>query len=237
MSQPSSPTSHSTRDSPSDRPRRRYFSSSAPTRCVTVRLKRLTLATAAWSIPLTLVRERAGRCAATRPPTRQNRRDRQVRTGDDVDEVRVADRIALRALVDGYAQGADRRRPDQVAAQFTPDGVLTICTDPDGEQVRAERRGRDEIAEAMTRPRAVPGDRPPRRPAAARRSTTTTPTSPPPRPTARPTTGVSATASTVDRVMSIRYQDRTSADPTAPGSSPTASCSPTGPRTARSGSA
>jgi SnoaL-like domain len=66
-----------------------------------------------------------------------------------VDDVRVADRIALRALVDGYAQGADRRRPDQVAAQFTPDGVLTICTDPDGEQVRAERRGSDEIAAAM----------------------------------------------------------------------------------------
>jgi uncharacterized protein (TIGR02246 family) len=66
-----------------------------------------------------------------------------------VDDVRVADRIALRALVDGYAQGADRRRPDQAAAQFTPDGVLTIYTDPDGEQVRAERRGSDEIAEAM----------------------------------------------------------------------------------------
>ena len=54
-----------------------------------------------------------------------------------------------RALVDGYAQGADRRRPDQVAGQFMADGVLTICTDSAGEQVRAVRRGRDEIAEAM----------------------------------------------------------------------------------------
>ena len=67
-----------------------------------------------------------------------------------MDEVRLADRLAIRALVDRYAQGADRRRPDQVAAQFTLDGVLTICTDPDGVVVRAERRGREQIAEAMT---------------------------------------------------------------------------------------
>lgn len=66
-----------------------------------------------------------------------------------VEDDRAADRVAIRALVDRYAQGADRRRPDQVAAQFAPDGVLTICTDPNGEHVRAERRGRDEIAEAM----------------------------------------------------------------------------------------
>jgi uncharacterized protein (TIGR02246 family) len=66
-----------------------------------------------------------------------------------MDEARPADRVAIRALVDRYAQGADRGRPEQVAAQFAPDGVLTICTDPAGHQVRGERRGRDEIAGAM----------------------------------------------------------------------------------------
>ena len=126
-----------------------------------------------------------------------------------MDEVRLADRLALRALVDRYAQGADRRRPDQVAAQFTPDGVLTICTDPDGEQSSgAERRGRDEIAEAMRGLERVPRDHAPRRPAAGSTSTPTIPTSPHGETYCEAHHLRERDGVTVDRVMSIRYQDR-----------------------------
>ena len=54
---PARPISHSSRDSPSDRSRARKWSSSAPTRWVTRRLKRRTWSTIVSSISLTIVRE------------------------------------------------------------------------------------------------------------------------------------------------------------------------------------
>ena len=58
----------------------------------------------------------------------------------------IADRIELRDLVQTYAHGADRRRPDIVAGCFLPDGSL--YTDL-GNGRRGERHGREEIATAL----------------------------------------------------------------------------------------
>jgi hypothetical protein len=63
----------------------------------------------------------------------------------------VADRLALRGLVEGYARGADRREPDNVAALFTEDGRLIIYFEdkhPGVDQPR-ELQGRTAIAGAM----------------------------------------------------------------------------------------
>jgi ketosteroid isomerase-like protein len=64
----------------------------------------------------------------------------------------VADRLAIRALVDAYAHGVDRRDPEGVAALFTDDGVLAIYEgDPSETQPARVRRGRGEIATALER--------------------------------------------------------------------------------------
>lgn len=60
----------------------------------------------------------------------------------------IADRLALRDLVETYAHGADRRKPDLIASLFTPDGRLVVQRDPGAEPIT--RTGRDQIAKAMT---------------------------------------------------------------------------------------
>jgi hypothetical protein len=67
-----------------------------------------------------------------------------------IDHQHFADRIALRALVENYARGADRRDGDLVAAQFVPDGRILIFDQ--GERSPAPTRqliGRGEIGPAM----------------------------------------------------------------------------------------
>lgn len=60
----------------------------------------------------------------------------------------VTDRLALRELVETYAHGADRRKPDVVAAQFHPEGRLVVHMQPGADP--AVRTGREQIAKAMT---------------------------------------------------------------------------------------
>ncbi|MCF2525761.1 nuclear transport factor 2 family protein [Yinghuangia soli] len=60
----------------------------------------------------------------------------------------IADRLALRDLVETYAQGADRRRPEQVASLFLPEGRLVVERDPGAEPI--VRTGPAQIAKAMT---------------------------------------------------------------------------------------
>ena len=63
----------------------------------------------------------------------------------------VADRLALGRLVKAYAHGVDRRQPEAVAALFCEDGVLAIYNgDPDHVEADRVRRGRQEIAQALT---------------------------------------------------------------------------------------
>jgi hypothetical protein len=59
----------------------------------------------------------------------------------------------LRDLAERYARGADRRRPNDVADLFLPDGRLLIYTgDPtDGGTLNSDLQGREAIATAMTR--------------------------------------------------------------------------------------
>jgi uncharacterized protein (TIGR02246 family) len=61
----------------------------------------------------------------------------------------VAARVALRLLVDTYAQAVDRGDTEAVAGLFTPDGELIahFHAGPDGTPV--VRRGRAEIAAAL----------------------------------------------------------------------------------------
>lgn len=59
----------------------------------------------------------------------------------------AADKLALRELVETYAHGADRRKPELVAAQFHPEGRLVVQRDPGAEPV--VRTGREQIAAAM----------------------------------------------------------------------------------------
>jgi len=58
---------------------------------------------------------------------------------------------AIRRVVEEYAAAADRVDGEAIAALFTPDGVLEIWMDPTGQSSSAVRRGRAEIATAMTR--------------------------------------------------------------------------------------
>jgi uncharacterized protein (TIGR02246 family) len=60
----------------------------------------------------------------------------------------LADRLALRQLVDDYARAVDQPDGESAAALFVPDGVLCIFERGTAEPVR-ERKGRDEIAAAM----------------------------------------------------------------------------------------
>lgn len=63
----------------------------------------------------------------------------------------LADRVALRDLVEAYAHGVDRREPDAVAALFCEDGVLAIYEgDPDRVEPDRVRTSRREIADALT---------------------------------------------------------------------------------------
>jgi len=64
------------------------------------------------------------------------------------DPLRMADRVALRELVEAYAHHVDHLELAEVASLFTPDGVLEI-TNRDGMTAAVERRGRDAIATAM----------------------------------------------------------------------------------------
>ncbi|MGC0417480.1 nuclear transport factor 2 family protein [Embleya sp. AB8] len=78
-------------------------------------------------------------------PTTHHRDDPRDRR--ELRELR--DRSELRDVVQIYAHGADRRRPDLVASMFTPDGRLVIHRDPGSTEPPAIRAGRAEIAAAL----------------------------------------------------------------------------------------
>ena len=62
----------------------------------------------------------------------------------------LADRVALRELVEAYAHNVDRLDPVAVAALFTDDGVLKIYEgDPASVEPARVRTGRREISEAL----------------------------------------------------------------------------------------
>jgi len=65
------------------------------------------------------------------------------------DEGRLADRMALRELVDRYAQAVDERDIDTVVHLFTEDGVLLSHIMPGTEETPLERRGHDKLRRAM----------------------------------------------------------------------------------------
>jgi hypothetical protein len=66
------------------------------------------------------------------------------------DELRMADRLALREIVEAYASCADRRTFPSLAMLFTPDGVLAGYNGQPGEVDPAfVRTGRDQIERAM----------------------------------------------------------------------------------------
>ena len=69
-------------------------------------------------------------------------------SGGAPDPLRLADRLALRELVEAYAHRVDRLDLAGVGDVFTPDGVLEI-THHDGAAPTVERRGRPEIVAAM----------------------------------------------------------------------------------------
>jgi hypothetical protein len=67
-----------------------------------------------------------------------------------IDDTRIADRLALRALVEAYAHGVDRREFVSVAKLFTPDGKLSSYSgQPIGQPPIYERIGHDQIERAM----------------------------------------------------------------------------------------
>ena len=66
----------------------------------------------------------------------------------ELDLAELADRLAIRRLVDDYARAADRVDGAAAGACFTPDGVLRICNRGQAEPVRM-RTGPDEIAAAL----------------------------------------------------------------------------------------
>jgi hypothetical protein len=61
----------------------------------------------------------------------------------------VADRTALRDLVDAYARHVDRRQAESVAALFTVDGRLVSRLHDGADTAPIVRRGRAEIAAAL----------------------------------------------------------------------------------------
>lgn len=67
----------------------------------------------------------------------------------DEAQQRVADRVALRELVDSYAQHVDRRQAASVAALFTADGRLVSRLHQAASEAPIVRRGRHEIAAAL----------------------------------------------------------------------------------------
>jgi uncharacterized protein (TIGR02246 family) len=67
----------------------------------------------------------------------------------DADLTEIADRLALRQLVEDYAQGVDRADPPAVANLFAEDGVLLVPRPPEEMFPTFERRGRPAIEKAM----------------------------------------------------------------------------------------
>jgi len=61
----------------------------------------------------------------------------------------VADRMALRDLVERYAQAVDRRDIDTVVSLFTEDGVLLSHLTPGTEERPLERRGHDDLRRGL----------------------------------------------------------------------------------------
>lgn len=61
----------------------------------------------------------------------------------------LADRIALRDLVDAYALEADRADGKAVAALFVANGWMTLWLDPTRDEPTSHRFGRREIAAAI----------------------------------------------------------------------------------------
>lgn len=61
----------------------------------------------------------------------------------------MAGRVAVRDLVDAYAQGVDRRDSSGVAGLFTEDGLLVVPRPPDQLSPVLERRGREAIERAL----------------------------------------------------------------------------------------
>jgi uncharacterized protein (TIGR02246 family) len=66
-----------------------------------------------------------------------------------LDERQSADRMALRDLVDRYAQAVDQRDIDAVVHLFTEDGVLLSHLMPGTEETPLERRGHDQLRRSM----------------------------------------------------------------------------------------
>ena len=60
----------------------------------------------------------------------------------------VADRLALRALVDRYASAVDARDADAFAALFTADGVLAVY-ESEGREPVVEYRGHEALRDVM----------------------------------------------------------------------------------------
>ncbi len=67
----------------------------------------------------------------------------------DDEQRKVADRTALRHLVDAYARHVDRREARSVASLFTPDGRLVSRLHDAADDAPIVRCGRDEIAGAI----------------------------------------------------------------------------------------
>jgi SnoaL-like domain len=62
----------------------------------------------------------------------------------------AADRLAIRGLVDAWAHCADRRKPQQQAELFVPDGIVTVYQgDPAASEPVQQLRGHTELAEAF----------------------------------------------------------------------------------------
>ena len=61
----------------------------------------------------------------------------------------VADRIALRDLVERYAQAVDRGDVDTVVSLFTEDGVLLTHLTPESEETPLERRGHESLRRGL----------------------------------------------------------------------------------------
>ncbi|HVC72079.1 MAG TPA: nuclear transport factor 2 family protein [Acidimicrobiales bacterium] len=75
--------------------------------------------------------------------------DRYPETAVDDTSQLLADRAALRDLVDAYARHVDRRDAEAVAALFTADGRLVSRLHNPAADAPIVRRGRDEIATAL----------------------------------------------------------------------------------------
>jgi hypothetical protein len=58
------------------------------------------------------------------------------------------DEVAIRLLIERYANGADLRQPEKVAALFTDDGVMEVWLEP-GSDASIVRAGREEITTAI----------------------------------------------------------------------------------------